>query len=275
MHQMTLDFRQLHQSGTFVLVNVHDAGSAVVAQSAGAVALGTTSSGYAWSIGRPDAAGAVSRDEVARHVATICRVVDIPVSVDAENGWAHEPEGVAESIRVLAEAGASGASIEDWSGDVARGYYDRSLATERVQAAVEAARSLPRPFVICARAEAFVHGAPDPLDEALARLQSFAAVGAECLYAPGPTDRATLARIVAEAGGPVNTLIHVGSALTLADAAEIGSRRVSIGGSLYRATLTLVRDFVQQVLTTGSFATGHALLTGPAIEGLLPKPGER
>jgi 2-methylisocitrate lyase-like PEP mutase family enzyme len=267
---MSSDFRELHQSGTFLLVNVHDAGSAVVAQAAGAVALGTTSSGFAWSIGRPDAAGAVSRDEVVGHVSTICRAVDIPVSVDAENGWAHEPEGVAETIRVLAEAGAAGASIEDWSGDATRGFYDRGLATERVQAAVEAARSLPVPFVICARAEAFVHRAPDPLDEALARLQSFAEVGADCMYAPGPADRATLERIVAEAGGPVNALLPVGSALTLDDAAAIGVRRVSVGGSIYRATMTLVQDLVRQALTTGSLATDHPLLTGRQIEGLLP-----
>lgn len=268
---MTTDFRQLHQSGTFLLVNVHDAGSAVVAQQAGAVALGTTSSGFAWSIGRPDAAGAVSRDEVVRHVETICRVVDIPVSVDAENGWAHEPDGVAETIRVLAEAGASGASIEDWSGDATRGFYDRALAVERVQAAVEAARSLPRPFVVCARAEAFLHGAPGPFDEAIARLQAFAAAGAHCMYAPGPSDRETLGRIVAEAGGPVNALIPVGSTLAMADAVDLGVRRVSVGGSIYRATMTLVQDVVRQALTTGSLATPGPLLTGRTIEGLLPR----
>ena len=264
------DFREMHRSGTFLLVNVYDAGSAVVAQAAGAQALGTTSSGLAYSLGRHDAAGAVSRDEAAAHVATICGVVDLPVSVDGENGWAHEPEGVAESIRVLAEAGASGASIEDWSGDAALGFYDRSLAAERVQAAVEAARALPEPFAVCARAEAFLHGVPGPLDEALARLQSFAAVGADCVFAPGTQDRATLERLVAEAGAPLNALIPFGSELTLGDAAAMGVRRVSVGGSIYGATMRLVDDLVRQALTTGSFATERPRITGDALTALLP-----
>jgi 2-methylisocitrate lyase-like PEP mutase family enzyme len=267
---MSVDFREMHRSGTFLLVNVHDAGSAVLAQAAGAVALGTTSSGYAWSIGRRDGVRAVSRDEVLGHVATISRVVDIPVSVDAENGWADDPDDVAESIRLLAAAGASGASIEDWTGDPGRGLYDRTLAAERVQAAVEAARALPEPFAVCARAEAFLHDAPDALDEALVRLRAFAATGADCLYAPGPRDRATVARLVADAGGPVNALIGIGSELTMADAVELGVRRVSLGGSLYRAAMTRLSDLVTQVLTTGSFATDTPPLTGPAIERLLP-----
>jgi 2-methylisocitrate lyase-like PEP mutase family enzyme len=266
---MSAEFDRLHQSGTFLLVNVHDAGSAVVAQAAGAPAVATTSSGMAWSLGRPD--GGVERDDVLRHVASICRVVDVPVSVDAENGWADDPEGVAESIRLLAEAGAAGASIEDWSGDPATGLYERPLAVERVQAAVEAARSLAEPFVICARAEGVLRTGPEALGEAIARLQDFAAAGAGCLYAPGPPDRATLQRIVAEAGGPVNALIPLGSELTLADAAEIGVRRVSLGGSLYRATMTLVRDAVRRALDTGALGSDVPLLNGREIEGLLPR----
>jgi 2-methylisocitrate lyase-like PEP mutase family enzyme len=266
---VSAEFARLHESGTFLLVNVHDAGSAVVAQAAGAQAVATTSSGMAWSFGRPD--GGVDRQDVLRHVASICRVVDVPVSVDAENGWAHDPEGVAESIRLLAEAGAAGASIEDWSGDPATGLYEPGLAVERVQAAVEAASSLPEPFVICARAEGVLRTGPDALDGAIERLQAFAAAGAHCLYAPGPPDRAMLGRIVAEAGGPVNALIPVGSDLTLSDAAELGVRRVSLGGSLYRATMTLVRDIVERALGTGSLAS-DPLLGGRDIERLLP-PG--
>jgi 2-methylisocitrate lyase-like PEP mutase family enzyme len=268
---MTPDFRELHRSGTFLLVNVHDVGSAAVAEAAGAVALGTTSSGLAYSLGRRDGRGEVSRDEVVAFAAAVCAAVDVPVSIDAENGWAHEPEGVAETVRLLADAGAAGASIEDWSGDPARGLYDRGLAVERVQAAVEAARGLPEPFVVCARAEAFLHGAPDPLTEALARLQAFAAAGADCLYAPGPRDPATLGRIVAEAGGPVNILIPMGSELTMADAVALGARRVSVGGSIYGATMTLVGDLVRQMLTTGSFATDRPRMGGDEIEELLTR----
>lgn len=263
---MSTRFLELHQQGTFLLVNVHDAGAAALAESAGAVALGTTSSGHAYTHARRD--GSVGRDEAIERAAEICAAVDIPVSVDAENGWGHDPDDVADAIRAIADAGAAGASIEDWSGDDSIGFYDRGKALERVQAAVETARSLPQPFVVCARAEAFLRGAPDPLDEAIARLQSFAEAGADCMYAPGPRDRATLARIVAEAGGPVNALIGVGGTFTMADAAEIGIRRVSVGGSLYRATMAAFRGLVEQMVTTGSFAADPAPLPGGDLDRL-------
>ena len=249
-----MSFKELHQQGTFLLVNVHDVGAAIIAEAAGATALGTTSSGHAYTLGREDGVGAMTRGEVAEQAAAICAVVDIPLSVDAENGWGHSPEEVAETIRVLASTGAAGASIEDWSGDAEMGFYDRELALERIVAAVETAASLPDPFVICARAEAFLYGVPNPMEEALARLQSFAGAGADCLYAPGPRDRASLGRIVTEAGGPVNALIGVGSSLTMTDAAEIGVRRVSVGGSLYRATMGRFEALVRQLVETGDFS---------------------
>jgi 2-methylisocitrate lyase-like PEP mutase family enzyme len=261
-------FQELHREGTFILVNVHDAGAAVIAEAAGAVALGTTSSGHAYTLARRDGVGALGRDESIRRAAEICATVSIPVSVDAENGWGHQPVDVAETIRALADIGAAGASIEDWSGDPTIGLYDRSLARERVEAAVETARSLSHPFVICARAEAFLHGASDPLNEALARLQRFAEAGADCLYAPGPRDLVTLARIVDEAGGPVNALIGIGSSLTMDDARRIGVRRVSVGGSLYRATMAKFRDLVRQITTTGVFTTDPAPLDTETLERL-------
>lgn len=265
---MTADFAEMHKRGTFLLVNVHDAGAAAIAESAGAVALGTTSSGHAYTIGRRDARGALSRDESVQRIGEICAATSLPVSVDAENGWAHSPEGVAHTINMLAGAGAAGASIEDWSGDPAIGYYDRSLAQERVAAAVEAARSLPQPFVICARAEAFLHDAANPMDEAITRLQSFAAVGADCLYAPGPREPDAIAQIVAEAGGPVNALIGVGSNLTMADAAELGVRRVSVGGSLYLAAMASFKNLVTQMVATGSFAADPMPLRSSDLESL-------
>jgi 2-methylisocitrate lyase-like PEP mutase family enzyme len=248
-------FAELHQAGTFVLVNVHDAGSAVIAQAAGAVALGTTSSGHAYSLGRRDAVGALSRSESIERVRQICAAVEIPVSVDAENGWGTSPDDVADTIRLLADAGAAGASIEDWSGDPSTGFYDRSDAAERVAAAVAAARGLAQPFVICARAEAFLHGTPEPLSEVIARLQLFREAGADCVYAPGPTDLATLARIVTETCAPVNALVGFGSSLTVSDVAGIGIRRVSVGGSLYRAMMAKFRDLVTQLITTCSLAS--------------------
>lgn len=246
--------RELHQSGTFLLVNVHDIGSAIAAEKAGAVALGTTSSGHAYSLGRPDGAGAMSLGEVAEQVAAMSAAVDIPVSVDAENGWGHTPDDVAETIRVLASAGASAASIEDWSGDESMGFYDRSQALDRIVAAVEAAASLPEPFVIVARAEAFLFDVENPMEEAIARLQSFAAAGADCLYAPGPGDKETLATIAKEAGGPTNALIQIGSDLTMSDAEGIGIRRVSIGGSLYGSMMKHFDAMVRQMVSTGDFS---------------------
>jgi 2-methylisocitrate lyase-like PEP mutase family enzyme len=185
-----------------VLVNVHDPGSAVIAQAAGAVALGTTSSGHAYSLARRDALGALSRVESIERVHQICSAVDVPVSVDAENGWGTSPDDVADTIRTLAAAGAA-----------------------------------------------------EPLDEAITRPQLFRDAGADCLYAPGPTDLVSLARIVAETGAPVNALIGFGSRLTVSDAARVGVRRVSVGGSLYRATMAKFRELVTQLVTTGSLTS--------------------
>ena len=240
----------------------------MIAEAAGAVALGTTSSGHAYSLARRDARGALTREESIDRVREICSVVTIPVSVDAENGWGARPEDVAKTVRLLADAGAAGASIEDWSGDPDRGFYDRGEAVERVTAAVEAARALPVPFVICARAEAFLHHTTEPLDEAITRLQLFRDAGSQCVYAPGPTDLAILARIVTETGTAVNALIGFGSRLTIADAAAIGVRRVSVGGSLYRATMAKFRELVTQVVTTGSLETDPAPIPDSELDKL-------
>jgi 2-methylisocitrate lyase-like PEP mutase family enzyme len=264
-------FAEMHESGTFLLVNVSDAGAAAVAQAAGAPALGTTSAGHAYSVGRQDAIGALTRDEAVQRAAEICAVARVPVSVDAENGWGHDPADVAETVRMLASVGAAGVTIEDWSGDPERGFYGRGHAVERIVAAVEAVKTLPEPFVVCARADAFLHGAADPRREAITRLQAFAAAGAPCLYAPGPRDRQTLATIVAEAGGPVNALVGVGSTLTLADTAEIGVRRVSVGGSLYRATMACLSSIVRQIVTTGSFAADPPPLPDAELADLLAR----
>ena len=210
------EFYKLHQSGTFVLVNVHDVGTALLAEAAGAKALGTTSGGIAYTSGKKDAVGALTRSQSIEHEAQICAAVDIPISIDAENGWGHSPEAVAETIRLLVDCGAAGASIEDWSGDSDIGFYGM-----------------------------------DALDESLERLRSFAKVGADCLYAPGPTDEASHRRIVAEAGGPVNALFHMNCKLTIDDASDWGIRRVSVGSSLYQATMAVFLDMVTKAVSTG------------------------
>ncbi len=265
---MKTDFVQMHRAGTFLLVNVHDAASAAMAEAAGAAALGTTSSGLAYSMGRVDGAGAVSRDEVLRSLEQICASTSLPVSVDAENGWAHDPEGVATTIRLLADAGAAGASIEDWSGDSAMGFYPTELAVDRVQAAIAAARSLPTPFVVNARAESYLYGAPNPYDHAIERLQRFAALGADCVYAPGPSDEATLARLVTEAGAPLNALFAVGGSLTMADAVRLGIRRVSVGGSLFRAMMGYFEATVARMVATGELDPAGPMVADERFDDL-------
>lgn len=260
--------RDLHQAGTFVLVNVHDAGSAALAAAAGAEALGTTSGGHAYTIGRRDAAGAITREESIARVVEICSTVDVPVSVDAENGWGHAPDDVASTVEQLIEAGAAGASIEDWSGDVEVGFYDHKHAIDRIVAAVETARALDPEFVICARADRIMHEGLDAFDDALARLQAFADVGADCLYAPGLSDKTLIQRLVREAGGPINALLSVGGDLSIDDMRDIGVRRVSLGSSLYQATMAVFDRIVRQALTTGSLEVDTPPLDWQTIEDL-------
>ncbi len=259
---------ELHQSGTFVLVNVHDVGSAALAEAAGAEAIGTTSGGHAYTIGRPDAVGAISRDESIAMAAAICAAVSIPVSIDAENGWGHTPEEVADTITALHEAGAAGASIEDWSGDAAIGFYDKGLAVERIAAAVEAGRNASPGFVVCARADQVMHEGPDAFAGALERLQAFAAAGAGCLYAPGVDDEVRIRTLVTEAGGPINGLLGMHGPTSVPDAAAWGVRRVSLGSSLYQATMAAFTDMVRDAVGPGTLSVGPEPLDYADIEAL-------
>lgn len=265
------DFYDLHQSGTFVLVNVHDVGSAMLAEAAGAVALGTTSGGHAYTCGQKDAAGALTRNQSIERATRICAAVDIPVSIDAENGWGHSPEEVAETVRLLVDCGAAGASIEDWSGDPQRGFYDANLACDRIEAAVGAAKEYGDSFVICARSDRVMHEGAEAFDESLMRLRSFAKVGADCVYAPGPNDEKSLRRIVAETGVPVNALFGMNGGRTVADATGWGVRRVSLGSSLYQATMAAFSAMVTKAITTGSLDVDIPPLDYEFIESLCRK----
>jgi 2-methylisocitrate lyase-like PEP mutase family enzyme len=223
-------------SAAFILPNPWDAGSARLLAGLGFEALATTSSGFAFSLGRRD--GSVTRDEALAHCRLIARAVDLPVSADLENGFGRNPQTVAETIRLAAATGIVGASVEDASGDQSHPIYARSLAVERVAAAVEAARSLSFPFTLTARAENFLHGRAD-LDDTIDRLQGFAAAGAEVLFAPGlPSLEAIQTVCAALAPLPVNVLAGIkGLAFPLASLSAAGVRRVSLGGSLSRAAL--------------------------------------
>lgn len=254
------DFMELHRSGTFVMVNVADAGTARAVCEAGAVAVATTSGGHAASLGRRDAAGDVTMEEHAGHTETIVRAASVPCNVDAENGYGHAPEDMAAAVVRFAATGAAGMGIEDWSGDPQLGLYDRSLAVARIEAAVEAARALDRPFVITGRTEVLLYGLEGGLDEALARLQAFAEVGAHCLFAPGTWELPVIRTVTEEAGGPVNILVPLSevnpygpASFGLADLVELGVRRISLGGSLYRAQVAHAAERVRSLLEDGSF----------------------
>ncbi len=231
-------FRALHERlGVFIIPNPWDAGTARLLASLGFEALATTSLGLANSLGRPDGAGAVSRSEVLDNCRAIAGATDLPVNADLENGYADEPRAAAEMIRLAAEAGVVGGSIEDATGDPARPIYDFALAIERVHAAVEVARSLPIPFMLTARAENLLHGRPD-LDDTIRRLQAFEKAGADVLYAPGLRDLATIRTVASSVARPINVVMSAADpAITAAELGEAGVKRISVGGALSRLAL--------------------------------------
>jgi 2-methylisocitrate lyase-like PEP mutase family enzyme len=219
------DFRALHTGEPFVLPNPWDAGSARVLAALGFKALATTSSGFAFTLGRLD--GAVTLDEVIDHAAALDAATELPVSVDLENGYGAGPESAALAITRVAEAGAVGGSIEDW--DPSGHIYELGHATERIAAAAETARSLDFPFTLTARAENHIHGVTD-LDDTIARLQAYEEAGADCLYAPGLRTEAEVRAVCRAVSKPVNVLVLPG--LTLAEIVDGGAQRISVGGAL-------------------------------------------
>jgi 2-methylisocitrate lyase-like PEP mutase family enzyme len=238
--------------GAFLLPNPWDAGSARILAGLGFEALATTSSGFAFSLGRRD--GSITRDEALAHCRLISSAVDVPVAADLENCFGDDPEIVAETIRLAGATGIVGASVEDASGDNRHPIYDQALAVERVKAAVEAARSLPFPFTLTARAENFLHGRTD-LDDTIRRLEEFANAGAEVLFAPGlPTLRAIKTVCAAVAPHPVNVLAGIkGFAFPIVDLAAAGARRISLGGALSRVAYGVLIAAAREMKETGTF----------------------
>jgi len=227
-------FRALHdRPGAFIIPNAWDAGSAKILASLGFEAIATTSQGLASSLGIADGTGALRRDDAIANCRAIAAATDLPVSADLENCYAHDPEAAAQTIRLAVEAGVVGVSIEDATGDAAKPIYDFALAVERVQAAVAAASSMPLPVVLVARADGLLCGGD--LDDAVRRLQAFEKAGADVLYAPGLRDLASIRQVVQSVGKPVNVVMSTADpALTLAQLAEAGVRRISVGGALSR-----------------------------------------
>jgi len=226
-------FQQLHSRGCFVIPNPWDVGSARYLQSLGFKALATTSSGFAWSRGHSD--GAVSRDVVLAHLTDIVAATDLPVNADFESGFALDAAGVAESVRLAVATGVAGLSIEDSTGDQAKPLHEISVAVERMRAARRAIDKEGGETLLVGRAECFLVGRPD-LGETIARLKAYADVGADCLYAPGIRSREQISAVVAAvAPKPVNLLVGSASELTMQQIAELGVRRVSVGGALARS----------------------------------------
>ena len=247
-------FRALHErAGAFIIPNPWDAGTAKLLASLGFEALATTSLGLSNMLGRVDGTMTVSRAEVLDNCRAIAEATDLPVSADLENCYAHEPRTAAEMIRLAADAGVVGGSIEDATGDAAKPIYDFGLAVERVHAAVETARALPFRFVLTARAENMIQGRLD-LDDTIRRLQAFEEAGADVLYAPGLRDLATIRTVVGSVRKPVNVVMtHGDPSLTLAQLADAGVKRVSVGGSLSRLALAAFLRGAREMADKGGF----------------------
>jgi 2-methylisocitrate lyase-like PEP mutase family enzyme len=244
-------------------------GSARMMAALGAKALATTSAGFAFTLGRPDM-GRVSRDEALAHAADIVAATPLPVSGDFENGFADDPDEVARTIRLAAEAGLSGCSIEDTRMVEGHPAYDFDLAVERVKAAASAARDLGRPFVFCARADGLMNGAYG-LDEALRRIGAFSAAGADLLYVPVLPDLDALRRVVeAAAGKPVNALAAGPfRKVTVAQLAQAGARRISVGSQVARVTHAAIRDCMTAMIGEGHFGPFARAAGGSEIDALL------
>lgn len=260
------EFRRLHESGCFVIPNPWDAGTASYLRGLGFKALATTSAGFAFSRGLPDGEAGVSLDAMLAHIADIVASVDLPVNADFMGGYATEPEAIAHNVGLCAATGVAGLSIEDSTGDRANPLFDLPLAVERIRAACGVIEDSGADVLLTARAECFLVGHADPLRESIRRLQAYAEAGADVLYAPGPTKRDDIEAIVAAvAPKPVNVLLGANTGLNLADMAQLGVRRVSVGGALARAAWTgfirAAKELAEQgTMTAFSGLTSHVEL---------------
>ena len=263
-------FRELHEADrAFLMPNPWDAGTARLLSGLGFAALATTSAGLAHALGRPDGANQVDRTETLANAASIVAATSLPVSADLESGFADDPAGVGETIRLAAGAGLVGGSIEDTTGDPADPIQPLEQALDRVRAAVAAARALPFPFTLTARAENYLYGKAD-LADTIARLQAFAAAGADVLYAPALPDLATIRTVCQALDRPVNVL--AGPRFSVAELSDCGVRRISLGSGLSRVALAAVAAAAAELTGPGSFSfldgalpyqQANAMMAGP------------
>jgi 2-methylisocitrate lyase-like PEP mutase family enzyme len=256
--------RALHdRPGAFLIANAWDAGSARLLAGLGFEAIATSSGAAAGVLGRRD--GEVSRDETLAQARAIVAATELPVSADLERGYGDAPAAVAETIRLAAEAGLVGGSIEDATGDPHRPLYDIGAATERVAAAVEAARALPFAFTLTARAENFLRGKPD-LDDTIARLQAYERAGADVLFAPGLPDLTAVRTVCAAVGKPVNFMAGIkGRSFSVAELEAAGVKRISLATSLYRAAMSGLAEAAREVKENGSFGYLERTMSTPEL----------
>ncbi len=261
--------RALHRPGDpFILANAWDMGSAKMLAALGAQAIGTSSAAHAFTLGRPDM-GTVSRDEALAHASDLVAAVNVPVSGDFENGFGAAPDHVADTVRLAAQAGLGGISVEDTAlPDVTPYAFD--LAVERIRAGAAAARALPRDFVLVARADGILNGQYD-IEEALRRLRAYDAAGADCLYAPLPKTAHDLARICQATAKPVNALAAgpTYAAMSRAEFAALGVARISLGAALARATQGVIYEAAKAMFEHGRFDRITPTIGGGAVDQLL------
>jgi 2-methylisocitrate lyase-like PEP mutase family enzyme len=267
-------FWALHErDNPFIIPNPWDTGTARLLACLGYEALATTSAGYAFSMGMKD--NTISRDKMIEHISKIVAATDLPVSGDLENGFGDDPETVAQTVSLAAEAGLVGASIEDATGVASDPLYDEGLAVERIHAAVEAARALPFQFTLTARAENYLVGRPD-LKDALKRLQAYQRAGADVLYAPGLTCEAEIATVVNSIDRPLNILMGLqGARLDLASLTAIGVKRISVGSALSRAALGAFLRGAREMRQHGTFTFANEAIGFRDISAMFESSPER
>jgi 2-methylisocitrate lyase-like PEP mutase family enzyme len=243
-------FRKLHEAGCFVLPNPWDVGSARALQHLGFKAIASTSAGFAWSIGKAD--NRVTVEDVLQHLTALCEAVDLPVNADFEGGFAHKPEKVAANVARAVKTGVAGLSIEDSTGDAAKPLYERDFAIERIKAARAAIDADNSGVLLTGRCEGFLVGQPD-LAMVIDRLQAYSAAGADCLYAPGIKSKEQIAAVVkAVHPKPVN-LLQGWPGVSVAEATELGVRRISVGGSLARSAWGGFMRAAREIAEQGTF----------------------
>jgi 2-methylisocitrate lyase-like PEP mutase family enzyme len=259
-----------HRPEPLIVANPWDAGTARILTALGFEALSTTSGGLAIALGRRDGTASIIRDEAIANAKAIAEATHLPVAADLENGYGHSPEAAAETIRLAAESGLVGGSIEDATGDPATPIYAFEHAVERVAAAAEAAHALPFPFMFVARAENYLHGRPD-LDDTIRRLQAFEKAGAEVLYAPGLTRSEDIQAVCASVSKPVNVLAGLKGAphLSVAELAALGVRRISLGSALNRAALSAFIYASREIKEKGTFTFAAGTFSSSEIADLV------